>query len=239
MTWVYVVAEGECEWQFLTQVVAPDLASHGVWLEARQVATSRHRSRVYRGGLVDYGHLRREVGRWMNEKKGDRDCRFSTFVDLYAHAGVVFPGLEELRAWERGTAQRFPPDEKVARIEAAMAADMGDDRFIPYLQVHEFETFLFVAPEALACSTDLATETVIASLQEIKAAFPGPEWINDGVATAPSKRIIQHLPVYEGSKTRIGPDAARVIGLSALELGCPHFGAWMAKLRKLGTHALR
>lgn len=35
---------------------------------------------------------------------------------------------------------------KVAVIEKALADDIDDGRFIPYIQLHEFETLLFADP---------------------------------------------------------------------------------------------
>lgn len=60
-----------------------------------------------------------------------------------------------------------------------------------------------------------------------------PEEINEGTTTAPSKRIIQHVPVYERSKVRVGASAAAAIGLPVLRTKCPHFDAWLRQLEKL------
>jgi hypothetical protein len=60
-----------------------------------------------------------------------------------------------------------------------------------------------------------------------------PEEINEGATTAPSKRIIRHLPVYERSKVRVGAAAAAAIGLPALREKCPHFNDWLSRLESL------
>ena len=59
------------------------------------------------------------------------------------------------------------------------------------------------------------------------------EEINEGAHTAPSKRIIRHLPAYERSKVRVGAPAAAAIGLPALRAKCPHFDDWLTRLEKL------
>ncbi len=59
------------------------------------------------------------------------------------------------------------------------------------------------------------------------------EYINDGPTTAPSKRIIDHVPRYKGQKASAGPDIAEYIGLPLIRAKCPHFKAWLNKLEGL------
>lgn len=59
------------------------------------------------------------------------------------------------------------------------------------------------------------------------------EEINESPQTVPSKRIIQHLPDYEGQKAQVGPMVAEDIGLHLLRQHCPHFNDWITKLEDL------
>lgn len=61
-----------------------------------------------------------------------------------------------------------------------------------------------------------------------------PEAIDEGAATAPSKRIIKHIPNYERLKVRVGAPAAAAIGLVKLRAQCPHFSDWVTRLERLG-----
>jgi len=60
-----------------------------------------------------------------------------------------------------------------------------------------------------------------------------PEEINEGVNTSPSKRLINHIPIYERSKTRVGALAIAAIGLPTLRARCPHFDDWIRQLERL------
>ncbi|MBK8042873.1 MAG: DUF4276 family protein [Haliscomenobacter sp.] len=60
-----------------------------------------------------------------------------------------------------------------------------------------------------------------------------PEEINESPETAPSKRIIQYLPDYEGQKAQVGPLVAEDIGLNLLRQKCPHFNDWINKLENI------
>jgi Domain of unknown function (DUF4276) len=59
-------------------------------------------------------------------------------------------------------------------------------------------------------------------------AAGGPELVNDGPDTAPSKRILKAYPTYR--KVVDGPDAIELLGLGALRTVCPHLDAWLKRL---------
>jgi Domain of unknown function (DUF4276) len=52
--------------------------------------------------------------------------------------------------------------------------------------------------------------------------------------TAPSKRIIDLIPAYEGMKRSAGPDIAVMTGLPAIRAKSPHFSSWLTRLEELG-----
>ena len=105
------------------------------------------------------------------------------------------------------------------------------ERLFPFIQLHEFEALLFCDLTQLAQRIDRSDYGIRALEQEV--AGLQPEYINDGEATAPSKRIIRHVPIYERSKPRLGATAAAAIGLPAIRRGCPHFNAWITLLEGL------
>ncbi len=76
-------------------------------------------------------------------------------------------------------------------------------------------------------------EAEIQQLKMIAASEPGIENINDGKTTAPSKRIIDIIPEYEGRKSSAGPDIASFIGISVIRAKCPHVDSWLLQLENL------
>jgi len=56
----------------------------------------------------------------------------------------------------------------------------------------------------------------------------GPELVNDGRETAPSKRLARYRPGY--AKTIDGPLAIAELGLVELRRQCPHLDQWLTKL---------
>lgn len=216
------VVEGPTERRFIENVLRPHLANYSIWVAARCVETSRSRGRKYSGGVRDYAKAKRDVERWMKEDQNS-DARFTTMFDLYALPGD-FPGYEKAR-------QESDPYTRIRLLEDALWEDISDRRFVPYLQLHEFEALLLSDPEKLQERFNRHSAG-IRRLAQV-AGQSNPELINDGYETAPSKRIIREIPEYESDKASSGPIVAERIGLAILRAKCHHFSAWLGKLEAL------
>lgn len=224
-----LVVEGQTEQAFIREVLAPHLAGFGVFATARRVETSRSRRhlgggthvQVFRGGMSGWPKVRRDIERWLKE---DRGARLSTMFDVYALPDD-FPGQEAARA-------EPDPLRRVTLLEAALADAIGDPRFVPYLQLHEFEALLLSLPESLADFFEI-DPAKLAPLVAAVAAFPSPEHVDDHPRTAPSKRIIELVPAYAGAKATAGPVLASRIGLPHIRRHCRHFDAWLNTLESL------
>jgi hypothetical protein len=220
-----VFCEGRTEQGFCQQVLAPHLAGFGfLHVPPIRVAFSRKKRVIHRGGIRSYKPMRDDS---LNTMKGrpDRDVFFTTMIDLYG-LPRGFPGKNQ---HARNPANPVP---YVQALEREFANDIGHPRFVPHLQLHEYEALLFADPDAFEIAFE-DCQAAIAELKAIAASFPTVEHINDGKITAPSKRIISVLPAYEGLKATAGPDIAVVIGLEPLRQKCPHFHAWIGRLEAL------
>jgi hypothetical protein len=192
MARLYLFAEGQTEQTFADNVLKLHLAQHGVFMQnSMLIAHSRDRGKVRRGGGRRYLPMKNDILRKLAQEK-DSDVFFTTMIDLYAiHA--QFPGLDEAEKL------RHLPYKRVELLEQHFAKDIGDPRFIPYIQLHEYEAYLFADPTWFEYFYNHHTNE-IAALQAIADSKDSPELINDGQQSAPSKRIIAHLPDYEGAK---------------------------------------
>jgi hypothetical protein len=222
---LYVFCEGRTEQGFCTQVLAPHLAGFGfLHVPAVKVAFSRKKRVIQRGGIRSYQPLRDDILNTIKSRT-DPDVFFNNILDLYGLPRNV-PGKD------RHARNPANPTPYVRELEKAFARDIGDPRFIPHLQLHEYETLLFADLEAFAVAFDECAKA-IAALVGIADGFPTIEHINDGKKTAPSKRIIGVLPAYEGRKASAGPDIAEWIGMPVLREKCLHFHAWVNRLENL------
>ncbi len=142
---------------------------------------------------------KRDITDWIKQEGHRRDFWFTTMFDLYGLASVRdFPGYAE-------ASRLTDPEAKVAGLEAALAEDIGFDRFIPHIQLHEFESLLLVDPAALKGMFIEQTREIDALAREIAETRRPPELINEGRETKPSRRIGKYLPAYEGNKGRRRP----------------------------------
>lgn len=217
---LHLVVEGQTEENFVRDVLAPELWQHGVVPDVHRVTTGRKRSRVFRGGIASYQQLKNDLLRWMKQDQKP-DAWFSTMVDLY-RLPRDFPGFPNCR-WHTD------PLRRVACLEQKLSDDIGHARFIPYIQLHEFEALLFSDPRQFERAFP-ARADAIAALQRIRDEFPSPEHIDDGEETAPSKRIAATLPEY--AKAVSGPLVIRQIGMPALRRECSHFNTWISRLER-------
>lgn len=224
---LHFIVEGQTEETFVNIVLAPELARHEIWANARCVMTSRKHGVKRRGGLRNYAKAKNDIVLWM--KEDDRpDSFFTTMFDLYA-LPQNFPGCED-------AAKRANPYERVATLEKAIGEDIGHPRFVPYIQLHEFEALIFSDPIKLEMQF-FERDAAIKNLAETASRFETPELIDDGAESAPSKRIIDEIPEYAGMKASAGPLVVQEIGLSILCAKCAHFAEWLDKLKALSARA--
>ena len=216
------IAEGQTEEAFVNEVLKPHLSYMSVWVNPIVVRTGYRRNVVYRGGLKTYARAKNDITRLLKQDRNP-DTRFTTMFDLYA-LPTDFPGYPN--------AVQNDPYQRVKALEDALGEDIPDRRFIPYIQLHEFEALLLSDPRKLDAQFDDRGDG-ISRLVEVVSQFSSPELINDGINTAPSKRIISAIPKYEGRKVSAGPLVAKNIGLSTLRSKCAHFADWLDRLESL------
>ncbi|HEY7329057.1 MAG TPA: DUF4276 family protein [Gemmataceae bacterium] len=135
MVRLYFYVEGQTEQEYVARVLRPHLASFGVQVMGAVLAASgRRHGHTSRGGGRRYQPMRRDLGNLLRQD-AHADARFTTMFDLYRlHDGI--PG------WDEAEDQRQNPRERIVTLERAFAADVGDRRFIPHIQLHEFETII-------------------------------------------------------------------------------------------------
>lgn len=202
----------------MREVLAPELWDYSIFADVHRITTGRKGDRAFRGGFLHYSHLRKDLDLWMRQDTAP-DSWFSTIIDLHAMPSD-FPGRQ--RAF-----QMPDPIERVEFLETEFGSDLQHPRFIPYIQVHEFEALLFADPSRIL-EVFPARTSEVASLQAACDSAPSPEHIDDGQHTAPSKRIRAVIPEYD--KAAHGPVIAKLIGLREMRERCQHFRGWLERI---------
>jgi len=232
MARLYIFVEGQTEQTYGGTVLKDHLAARGVFVQGPiLIAHARRRGGAHRGGGRNYLAMKNDILRFVSQEKG-QDVFFTTMIDLYA-LPKDFPG------WGEAEKLRTTPYDRVKELENHFAADVHDPhgrptRFIPHVQLHEFETILFCRPQAFSSFFGDCKKQV-EQLERISGDFKCPELVDDGETTAPSKRIASVFPDYLGAKPTAGPFIAGEIGLETVRSCCPHFDAWLKRLESLAN----
>lgn len=217
MRGIYFVVEGHTEEAFVRELLRPYLFQVAGIHTITPIKIST--SRGFKGGFVNYQHLRNDIIKLLNQQQ---DILVTTFVDFF-RMPTSMPNYKNCLKKKDVNAQIFC-------LEQHLIKDINNQRFIPYIQKHEFESLLFSALEGY----EFYEENIINSIQKIILQYPNPEDINNHPTTAPSKRLQlifeQHQEKY--SKTIDGIDIAELIGLEIMLQRCPHFRNWIKKLIK-------
>lgn len=227
---IHVLCEGQTEQGFVEEVLRPYLQTQGV-KSVKGILITTNKKKNARGGMLSYNHAVTDIGLLRQTKKDDEYARhiFTTMFDLYALPND-FPGY--------AVAQTIgDPYVRVNSLEADFAKDINDGRFIPYIQLHEFEALLFCGIAHIAKYYPGCDKRCKQLENDLLDAGGNPELINNGPSTAPSKRIIKAIEGdkkthYNYNKPVTGKNVAKQIGIETLRAKCRHFNDWIEKLIK-------
>ena len=234
---VNFIVEGQTEETFVRRILAESLAQCGVYVGgARCVETGRKprkglnirkpgkQETIFRGGMPSYEKIKRDIHRWLDE---DSKAYLTTMFDLY-ELSYDFPNYE-------AALKTQDPYIKIKILEDALKSEISNSRFVPYIQLHEFEGLLFSDVGVIDRVLKPYNEgSSLEELRRIREQFKTPEEINDGKETAPSKRILHLFKSYQ--KVTNGYQIAQEIGIYVIRNECPHFNEWLVNLGRLAIY---
>lgn len=210
---IEIIVEGQTEQEFISTILSPYLNAHGIGLVTpiciRTSATGR-------GGFPNYEYLKNDITRALKSK--DSDLVVSMFVDYFRIPKKHMPGYG---VW--GNEQDH--FRQVEMMESKIGNDIADRRFVPYIQMHEFEALLFSSDAGVR---KYWTSEKCQKVKEVILAFDNPECINTSPEGAPSKRLLEISPDYQ--KILDGNIFALEIGIDKILAQCPRFAAWVQEL---------
>lgn len=212
-----IIAEGQTEEKFIKSLIIPyfhakEIYNIDVTILPNKTLASGER---FKGGAVTFKNVTTYA------KKLLHSGYVTTLFDYYG-IDKNFNGYEE--------SKRFPSiKQKKEALEKELALEINNEKFIPYIQMYEFEGLLFSNPDSF-----IYIDENISKISDIKneiTIYPTPEHINDSPHTAPSKRLARY---YEGySKTIDGIMVAEDMGIEKIIEECPLFKEWLEKLESI------
>ena len=130
---IIIVCEGETEAEFCKTILQPYFKPKEIFIKNPLIERSN-------GGIVAWKILKKQIE---NHLQQDKNTFVTTLIDYYGiKASHNYPNWEDI-----GQTQDVAKNGKIDVLENAMKNDISAslrDRFIPYVQLHEFESLLFV-----------------------------------------------------------------------------------------------
>lgn len=216
---VYIIVEGQTEQTFVREVLAPVMTHKGIYLYPALIGKPGRK-----GGDIRFERAKEDIGNFLRQRP---NIHISTMFDYY-RLEADWPGNIK-------TSGRHKAIEKATRIEIATSARIKelfpeynvDERFTPYIEMHEFEALLFSNVSVLAGKLNVNPSDI----KEILDECGEPEEIDDGANTSPSKRLVSIDNSYR--KVAMGKTISEAIGIQTMRQKCPHFNNWISTLERL------
>lgn len=224
MVRIIIICEGQTEQSFCNDILQPHLNQKNIFLQNVTIKKTG-------GGIVNWQALKHQVETHL---KQDPTAHVTTLIDFYGiHKHHRYPN------WELAK-NHINKSNGTDLIEFGMLSDVLPElrtRFIPYIQLHEFEALMFSELEVYDNNFEknefLDYEYLVSTVENNS----NPEMINDGVDTAPSKRLSKILKGYfsenENMKVVLGSLITSEIGLQKIRSKCPRFNSFINKLESL------
>lgn len=213
---IAILVEGQTEERFIKEVLYEYLLNKGISVDPIIITSSKKANGMkYKGGDVKFDKVINEIKKLLPSYE-----TVSTLLDYY---GIN----EEFKGYTESLSKRAIGEKKEI-LESALRDEISNSKFIPYIQMHEFEALLFSDVEPFIYVDE--EPKLLNELKEIVKQFETPEHINNSKETAPSKRIKTLYKSYQ--KVMDGTLIAQEIGLKKIREKCKFFDEWITQLEK-------
>ncbi|MGF7138035.1 DUF4276 family protein [Roseimarinus sediminis] len=215
---IIVVCEGETEKEFCNTILTPYFAKIDIYLQAPLIKKSM-------GGMVKWLELKKQITLHL---RNDANAFVTTLIDYYGlYSKYQFPKWEE-------SEKIADKNLRMQNLELGMKDDIESSlrfRFIPYLQLHEFEGLLF--NDITIFQEQIPPDELIGvdELKQVFKEYDNPEMINNNNETSPSHRLARIILGY--NKIVYGHILAEAIGLDRMRAKSPRFNNWIERLETL------
>jgi hypothetical protein len=214
---IKIICEGNTEIEFCHKVLKPYFADKNISILTTFIDKSG-------GGIVSWTALKRQI-EW--RLRDDTTMFISTFIDYYG-----IPDKYGYPKWQESK-KIVNKSKRVDFLEDAMKNAIHPalvTRFVPYIQLHEFEALLFNNIEAFTAIVPAIEFADKPALIRTIEEHPNGEHINDTRQNSPSNRLDRIFNSY--NKVFTGPRVAERIGIPNIRARNPRFDAWLTKLEK-------
>lgn len=215
---VIIICEGETEKEFCNTILSPHFSKKEIFVQSPLIKKSM-------GGIVKWAELKKQITLHL---RNDPKAVVTTFIDYYGlYSKYNFPLWEDAK-------RQTNKSKRMEILERGMLDSIDDAvrfRFIPYLQLHEFEGLLFNEIDIFHEHIPKKELVGINELTQTFKQFNNPEMINNNRESSPSHRLKRIILGY--NKVVYGNILAEAIGLEKIRAKSPRFNEWIKKLEEL------
>jgi len=213
-----MICEGQTEQAFAKSNLQIPFVERNINLRTPLIKASH-------GGIVQWQKLKNQIEIHL---KDDKDAYVTTFIDYYGmQAKLNFPGWDAAHLI-------VDKNSRMDSLEQSMLSGIDPQfqhRFIPYLQLHEFEGLLFNDIDIFKSQIPPEDLVGLEELEKTFADFQNPEMINNNQKTAPSHRLKRIIIGY--NKVVYGDILSQAIGLDRIRAKSPRFNNWITRLENI------
>ncbi|MFM2345039.1 MAG: hypothetical protein RLZZ210_1651 [Pseudomonadota bacterium] len=205
---IIIICEGQTEQEFCKSILQNYLEKFNIYLEAQLIWHSK-------GGIVPWKDLEPQIKHSLR----DESCFVTTFIDYYKFPKKKFLNTEDAH-------KNSDKYQILNLLQDKMKDEVCSDRFIPYIQLHEFESLLFHSKEYFSIIPRNRINDIKYLTKTLNTYPDNCELINCGDDTAPSKRLKNKI-IKGYVKDIDGIAIAKQIGLQNIFTKNPRFKNWI------------
>jgi Domain of unknown function (DUF4276) len=216
---ITAIVEGSTEKNFIDKVLQPYLNKQNIFITSILASKAGQK-----GGDIKFTRIKKDI-----------EIHLKQSSDTYITLMIDFYGIAEWKNLDQAKQKNSPSDKAniinqsiQEEIEKLLPEYNSKKRFIPYVNVHEFEALLFSDIEILSKHLNVDKKQI----EQIIKECGEPERINDSRKTAPSKRL-DSLSNNRFRKTGTGVEIAKEIGIFKMREACPLFDTWLNNIEEL------
>ena len=217
---IYVICEGQTEEMFVNDVLSEQFRLLGIYLYPSLIGKPGHK-----GGNFKFERVLTDVQKFL---LNDTKSYCTTFFDFYG-LPEDFPGKKEATTLIDIKSKQNKINDRLVEQLSQHINENAMRRFIPYIQLYEFEGLLFSDPMSIA--SEIGRPDLVDKFVAIRNQFETPEHVNNSSDTAPSKRIKKHFIGYD--KVTHGSLIALEMGVNKICAECYLFAEWINKLKSV------
>lgn len=215
--YLHVLCEGQCEADFVKEQLSVFLQKYSIYTQYSIINTNKDLGK--KGGIIPYSKFKKEVINLLENPH----LVLTTLIDLYGLPND-FPGIDTCRCIDKYK-YKYCIENKIQE-DIENLGEMFKERFIPYIQLHEYEALFFSE-----CTKKKLVDLQIIEKNVLQNIHENPELINSN--NPPSFRLSEK---YRKAKVEYNRKVLDTIEIEFIIQNFRGFKEWIEKIKNVFNH---